>query len=492
MAKTTSKNISGDQQSSTEATIKQTKSSFFGRLTGHHNAHWWLLTITSLILFVLLTTWLVGSLYYKQTVVGNSRLAHSQLDSQLQTTLDGELKAYRLQIASLQEKEGIKSYKLSELGIEIDESSTVTSTKNNSNYWRNRLLWWQPLKADVSLKIDNNKLINFVNDNTRSISKPVKNASLSVGPEGEIVVTAESKGAEKSLGNGQLVITQAVKNLDSNVLRPSDREIQPTITTETIKDSRQQLEELLAKPVSFTVAENTIQPSAHDIASWLNITPDEDTKSYKISIEKTKLSDYINGQVARFIARPVNQVEVVLPSGQKSILVTGKNGSDVTNIDEVIASVQERLMKEDSLKFELTVAYTPFKTITAPAGNKLIEVDTTNKVMYAYENKVLLRTMYISAGAAATPTVTGTFSIYSKLPSQNMSGFNADGSTYYQPNVPYVNYFYRDYAIHGNYWRPTSYFGSVNSSHGCVGILDADAKWIYDWAPIGTPVVVHN
>jgi len=72
-----------------------------------------------------------------------------------------------------------------------------------------------------------------------------------------------------------------------------------------------------------------------------------------------------------------------------------------------------------------------------------------------------------------------------------MSGPNTDGSRYVQPNVPWVNYFYRDYAIHGNYWRPTSYFGNVNSSHGCVGLLTNDAAWLYAWAPIGTAVVVH-
>ena len=59
------------------------------------------------------------------------------------------------------------------------------------------------------------------------------------------------------------------------------------------------------------------------------------------------------------------------------------------------------------------------------------------------------------------------------------------------PDVKWINYFYRDYAIHGNYWRPLSYFGNINSSHGCVGLEDTEAEWIYSWAPIGTPVIVH-
>ena len=73
-----------------------------------------------------------------------------------------------------------------------------------------------------------------------------------------------------------------------------------------------------------------------------------------------------------------------------------------------------------------------------------------------------------------------------------MKGANVDGSRYFQAAVPYVNYFYGSYAIHGNYWRPDSWFGNINSSHGCVGINDPDDAWVYNWAPIGTPVIVHE
>ena len=68
-----------------------------------------------------------------------------------------------------------------------------------------------------------------------------------------------------------------------------------------------------------------------------------------------------------------------------------------------------------------------------------------------------------------------------------MSGLNPDGSKYFQPSVPWINYFdHSGDAVHGNYWWPASYFGSINSSHGCVGVQVPEAEWIYNWAPIGT------
>ncbi len=112
--------------------------------------------------------------------------------------------------------------------------------------------------------------------------------------------------------------------------------------------------------------------------------------------------------------------------------------------------------------------------------------------MYAYEKTNLMRTFLVSAGEPGTPTVLGQYAIKTKVAKQDMRGQNTDGSRYSQTNVQWVNYFHQDYAIHGNHWRPTSYFGNINSSHGCVGIVNSDAEWIYNWAPVGTPVIVYD
>ena len=29
-------------------------------------------------------------------------------------------------------------------------------------------------------------------------------------------------------------------------------------------------------------------------------------------------------------------------------------------------------------------------------------------------------------------------------------------------------------------------------SHGCVNLTPENAKWLFEWAPLGTTVVVHN
>ena len=115
-------------------------------------------------------------------------------------------------------------------------------------------------------------------------------------------------------------------------------------------------------------------------------------------------------------------------------------------------------------------------------GREIVIVLST-QTAYAYENGVLQRSAIISSGLPATPTVQGNFKITRKLPSRHMVGPGYD-----LPGVPWVSYFFAGYAIHGTYWHNN--FGTP-MSHGCVNMTTADAKWFYDFAPVGTPVHVR-
>ncbi|GAB1421826.1 hypothetical protein MASR2M15_20170 [Anaerolineales bacterium] len=111
-----------------------------------------------------------------------------------------------------------------------------------------------------------------------------------------------------------------------------------------------------------------------------------------------------------------------------------------------------------------------------------IVVDLSDQMTYAYENGILVYSARASTGLPATPTVQGRFSVYTKLPSQTMSG-----PGYYLPGVESVMYFYQGYALHGTYWHNN--FG-YPMSHGCVNLTNGDASWFYSFASVGTPVTV--
>ncbi len=111
-------------------------------------------------------------------------------------------------------------------------------------------------------------------------------------------------------------------------------------------------------------------------------------------------------------------------------------------------------------------------------------------------DQVIYRAQTVS-GRPDWETPAGNFRVLRKKELTTMSsasfGLAVDApGGYSQPNVPWVLYF-TDYghALHGNDYVPGDYFGRVRSSHGCVGMRVADARFFYDFAPVGTPVVVH-
>jgi LysM repeat protein len=120
--------------------------------------------------------------------------------------------------------------------------------------------------------------------------------------------------------------------------------------------------------------------------------------------------------------------------------------------------------------------HTDFPTTT----EKWIDVDLSEQRVVAYVGTTPVNDFIISSGLPGTPTVTGTFRIWAKTPLQDMSGGNrAAGNYYYLKDVQWVQYFYKDYGLHGTYWHNN--FGQP-MSRGCINMTNDDAKWLFDWA----------
>ena len=136
------------------------------------------------------------------------------------------------------------------------------------------------------------------------------------------------------------------------------------------------------------------------------------------------------------------------------------------------------------------------KLVTADGPNasstKSIYINRTKRMLYAYDGSILYTTVYISPGLELTPTPRGTFYIYRKTPSRYMQGPIPDITDQYYdlPGVPWDLYFtFQGGAIHGAYWHDK--FGEP-WSHGCVNLPPEQARLLYEWADLGTPVIVRD
>ena len=126
----------------------------------------------------------------------------------------------------------------------------------------------------------------------------------------------------------------------------------------------------------------------------------------------------------------------------------------------------------------------PSPPAAAPTGGKWIDIDLSSQRLTAYVGNTAVQIITVSTGLPRTPTPRGRYTIRYKVRSTPMSG-----PGYYLPGVPWVMVFYGAYSIHGTYWHNN--FG-VPMSHGCVNMKISQAKWLFNWAPRGTLVVVHQ
>ncbi len=118
-----------------------------------------------------------------------------------------------------------------------------------------------------------------------------------------------------------------------------------------------------------------------------------------------------------------------------------------------------------------------------PRG-RWIEIDLSQQRLTAWNGRTRVRSFIVSTGKQRTPTRRGTFTVQSKYRSTRMRGRG-----YNVANVPYAMYYSGGYAIHGAYWHKR--FGTP-VSHGCVNLRVSQARWLYNWAPRGTKVVIHR
>ncbi|WP_369247246.1 Ig-like domain-containing protein [Streptomyces sp. R41] len=144
------------------------------------------------------------------------------------------------------------------------------------------------------------------------------------------------------------------------------------------------------------------------------------------------------------------------------------------------------------------------KTVTFTIGRSQVStVDVNTQTMTVVRDGKTLKTVPISAGSPQHTTYNGQMVISEKFVQTRMNGSTVGyGGEYDIPDVPHAMRLTSSGTfIHGNYWynKGNPPFGRQGTSHGCVGLADAQgaqgdttAKWFYDNSLIGDVVTVKN
>ncbi|MBI4494965.1 MAG: L,D-transpeptidase family protein [Chloroflexi bacterium] len=127
-----------------------------------------------------------------------------------------------------------------------------------------------------------------------------------------------------------------------------------------------------------------------------------------------------------------------------------------------------------------------------------IEVDRAEQVARAVEDGAVVHTALVTVGRAGFPTPVGVFHILRRVENETMDsrtiGIPLDSPQgYFLTGVLFTQYLTDDgVALHFNYWSPPEAFGNLPESRGCIGLRLPDAEFFWNFAQLGTPVIITS
>lgn len=158
------------------------------------------------------------------------------------------------------------------------------------------------------------------------------------------------------------------------------------------------------------------------------------------------------------------------------------------------ASLRPRLVRADDDPNDIVSV--PIPSNVAP-GQHWVDVNLSQQVACAMSGGDIVRVVLVTTGMPGWETPLGQFRILYRVADETMTsagiGIPIDSPDGYDlDHVLYTQYFTNaGHALHDNYWRPASVFGHKATSHGCVGMVEPDALYLWNFLGVGSLVNIH-
>lgn len=346
-------------------------------------------------------------------------------------------------------------------------------------------------QIDIPLKttIDKEKLNNYL---ASQLGNDIiaKNATLSE-QNGNFIVNPGSDGVDVDTNYLAEQITNIALSTNNIIITAQTNPIKPTIQTAAAEEAKVAAEQLISgnylvgnDSVGFRSVQNTQK------AKWVNIEPNDSSGNISVNINKDKALSDIESTIRSFNKQAKDRVTVSIPSSGEVVLEVGSDGISVpeTEIAKARILAKDALDNNKAVTITITTLPIPKSLKNMDGEEKMVLVDIDRFTTYAIENGQVQKSVIVSTGKRGHETPRGKYTVLFKIRESAMRGCSFDGC-WDVPNVKWQTYFTNQgHAIHGAYWYIN--WGRQNVSHGCVNMLESDAKWFYDWTEKGTPVIV--
>lgn len=337
------------------------------------------------------------------------------------------------------------------------------------------------------------RLEAFLSDLEKKINVTAKDSEIKVA-EGrvEIIPAVFGKKLKTELLEQDLV--EAATNFSSKTIQLKTDEVAPAIFDENTKALADRTAAIASKSVTLEYQGKFFTPSKETLTDWVSFLK-KDNEGWQLTIDSWKIKTYLTVIGSSINVWPQDKIVRVENGVKETVVQEGING---LLIDESLLTSQltDKLLNPDSSAIRLVV---PMKTavfttkkeeVTIADWDKYIDINLSTQTLVAYEKGGAEKGRWLVAtGKPGYETPVGTWLVIGKSSWIRMTGGWGTSEYYNLYPVKWVTWFKGGgYALHDAYWR--SSFG-YTGSHGCINMPDDGAIFIYNWADIGTPVIVH-
>lgn len=269
----------------------------------------------------------------------------------------------------------------------------------------------------------------------------------------------------------------------------------------------------LTKTLADVTAKEAAANNAGDLRKLLAALAPIAAQAAQFGKDQAAENTAIEQRIATLKAAHPGDLEAIRKEGQTA-LTAGRNDGvlagwlKLNKLDKMVAGVETAGAGLVGADFDavtraaatVQVRNTNFHGAMAAAmPARVIHVSITDQHLYAYENGKVVFDTLVTTGRPQLPTDTGPMSVLSKSSPWKMHSPWPRGSQWWYPDtvVRKVLWFTATgEGLHDANWEPNYLYGpgSQNiqsiASHGCIHLPGTTVDWLYDWAPVGTPVIV--
>lgn len=435
--------------------------------------------------------------------------------TEVQTMITDKVKTYQVTI-----KGPDQEYKATatDLGVAFNSETMAlgafsrgrTSSVADNYLTRARLLatkipwesWQKLIRANdliisPSYVIDETKFDAFVGKIAENIKINAQDSQVNVAA-GQVQLKPAIYGREVKIDEFKKQVKDSIAGFNSEEIAVETIQIKPAIIDDSAQEVMVQAQNVMKRPVVLTYAGVEYRPNQETVASWISFVKNTGDTKYTLVVDPGKMKNYFDFLGTKINIYAVSRKIRVENGVKETEIQPGANGTlvDTALLGKTIASL---LPVQAAVTVAIPTYVAQFKTeyerVIIADWDKYIDINLSTQTMTACEKGgVNCRQWSVTTGNDSHPTPTGTFLILGRSASFYMTG-GTPGVDYYKVWVNHATWFTsQGHAIHDAHWRNGSFGGQDyhwNGSHGCVNSPDEAAIYIYNWAVVGTPVIVH-